>query len=233
MVTRLDNMNLPPAFEDKGVDGLISVIANKYKEDLVRNKRIPVGGEINDFFPLVHKALISKQLSENIDKDKMVLFVEEDPPEKIDTETITFYIQSRSPGQFAQGPAGTRTHTEVRHHIRNMETHNERPGETLVTAGKFYDNSIRFNVYAKTNKQARKRLIWFTKTMDQYLWYFEMSGYKVVERGVGDRERVEIENYGTVTKYPVSYYVRSEDILHFGLQELKQVVLATDVDLDG
>ena len=66
--------------------------------------------------------------------------------------------------------------------------------------------------------------------MDQYLWYFEMSGYKVVERGVGDRERVEIDGYGTITKYPVSYYVRSEDILHFGTQELKQVVLALDVE---
>jgi hypothetical protein len=223
-------MNLPPAFNNKGVDGIISFLVRKYQSDLAVNNKIPIGGEINEFFPLVHKALISKQLTENIDRDKMVLFVEEDPPEKIDTETITFYIQARSPGQFSQGPAGTGTHREVRHHIRSIKAHNDRPGETLVSAGKFYDNSIRFNVYAKTNKQARQRLIWFTKTIDQYLWYFEMSGYKVVERGVGDRERVEIDGYGTITKYPVSYYVRSEDIMHFGTQELKQVVLALDVD---
>lgn len=233
MVTRLDNLNLPPAFNDKGVDGVIGFIVRKYQNELEVNNRIPEGGEINNFFPLVHKALISKQLSENIDKDKMVLFMEEDPPEKIDTETITFYIQARSPGQYAQGPAGTKTHTEVRHHVRKIDSHPDKPGEHLVTTGKFYDNSIRFNIYAKTNKRARERLIWFTQTMDQFLWYFRMSGYGVIERGVGDRERVEIEGYGTVTKYPVSFYVKSEEIHHFGTQELKQVVLALDVDVDG
>lgn len=225
MVTRLDNMSLPPALSGIGLDGVVQLWMRQLVSSMVKNDRAPLGGEINDFFPLVHKALVSKQRTEGIKDEKMVLFVEEDPPEKLDTETITFYIQSRSPGQYSQGPAGTGTHKEVRFHIRAEEEHPDHPGEKLVTAGKRYDNNIRFNIYSKTNKQARKRLLWFTQLMDQYLWYFKMSGYQVVERGVGDRERVEIKDYGMVTRYPVSYYVGSEEIMHFGTQELKQVVI--------
>ena len=160
----------------------------------------------------------------------MVLFVEDLPPEPIDTEVITFYIQSRRPGPWAQGPAGSSGHKEVRHHIRAIEDHPDHAGEKLIVSGKFYENVVRFNIYAKTNKQARKRLLWFTQLMDQYLWYFRLSGFLVIEYGSGDREQVEIPEFGKVTKYPVSYFVRSEDVYYTGTQELKQVALITDIE---
>jgi hypothetical protein len=223
-------MNLPPDLRDLGTDGVIQVFMRQVREQMVDNNKFPSAGEINDFFPLVHKCIISKQRTENIADDKMVLFVEEDPPEKLDTETITFFIQSRSPGQWAQGPAGTSSHKEVRFHVRNVTEHPEHPGEKIVTSGKFYDNYIRFNVYSKTNKQARKRLLWFTQLMDQYLWYFALSGFKVIERGVGDRSKIEIKEYGKVTMYPITYYVKSEELVYTGTQELKQVVLSLDTE---
>lgn len=234
MASRLDNMNLPPDLKSGTLGGsdIIHLYMRQFQEDLVVNKRVAIGGEINDFFPLIHKAMVSRQRADGINDNKMVLFVEEDPPEKLDTEAITFFIQARSPGQWNQGPAGTVGHKQVRHHIRGIVEHPEHAGEKLVTIGKFYDNYIRFNIYAKTNKQARKRLLWFTRLMDQYEWYFRMSGYTTVEQGVGDRERIEIPEYGMVTKYPVVYFVKSEDLQHFGTQELKHVVLTATLEND-
>ena len=228
MVTRLDNLNLPPDLADSGVNGIVQIFMREVKDRMVTNGRFPQAGEINDFFSLVHKCIISKQRTENIADDKMVLFVEDDPPEKLDTETITFFIKSRSPGQFAQGPVGTNSHKEVRFHIRSVKEHPEHPGEQLVVSGKFYDNVIRFNIYAKTNKQARKRLIWFTQLMDQFQWYFALSGFKIIELGVSERERVKVQKEGEsymLTMYPVDYYIRSEELRYTGTQELKQVVL--------
>lgn len=229
MTTHLDNISLPPDLSSLDSEQLVVWYKSRFAHTEQEVARFPVGKEINDFFYLVHKALISKQRSEGLKDDKMVLFVEDDPLEKLDTEAITFYMLSRSPGQFAQGPAGFSTHKEVRHHIRRIQDHPEHPNEKLITFGKWYDNNIRFNIWARTNKQARDRLIWFTSTMDTYLWYFALSGFRVIEKGVGDRERLEIDGL-KVTKYPVSYYVRSEDVYHMGTQEMKQVIITVDVD---
>jgi hypothetical protein len=230
MVSKIDNMTLPPDLSQVSSEEIIRVHISRFAQRLEQPEEYPVAAELNEFFPLVHKALISKQRTEKIDDDKMVLFVEDDPPEEINTETITFYLQSRSPGQWSQGPAGAGGTKEVRHHIRDIKDHPEHPNEKLVTLGKFYDNYIRFNIYAKTNKQARTRLLWFTQMMGSYLWYFALYNYRVIEQGVGDRKRVDMEDGTKTTRYPVVYYVRTEDVYHTGTQEMKQVALMVDVD---
>jgi len=229
MAQRLDNMILPPDLENIDSQGLVKWYQQRFARDNRQISKYPQGRELNDFFPLVHKALTSRERTDNVDDNKRILFVEEDPPEKLDTETITYRIQSRSPGQFSQGPAGSATHKEVRHHIRDIVDHPEHPGEKLITIGKFYDNHIRFNVYARTNKRARERLLWFTSTMDSYLWYFALNGFRVIEKGVGDRERPEIEGL-TVTRYPLSYFVSSEDVRHLGTQEIKRILLTVSAN---
>jgi hypothetical protein len=96
--------------------------------------------------------------------------------------------------------------------------------------GRFYDNWIVFNIYAKTNKQARERLLWFEKVMDSFNWYFRIHGYRVVEDGVGSRERSKISEHTTVTKYPITYMVRTDDTYHVSTQELKEIVINVEVN---
>lgn len=232
MVSHLDNMNLPIDLSNITDDSIIQSHLRRFIETNRDSVRYPIGGDINEFFPLVHKALYSNQLANDVPIEKMVRFVEDDPPAELDTETITFYIQARNPGQYGQGPAGTQSHREVRHHIRNIKDHPDYPGEKIITLGKFYDNYIRFIVHARDNKTARQRLLWFTQTMDYYLWYFRMKGYLVIELGVGDRERIEIDGL-EVTIYPVTYFVQSEDLRHISTQELKQVILSLEITSDS
>ena len=184
--------------------------------------------ELNDFFPLVQKIILSRQNWERVPEDKRLLFLEDDPIEALDTEAVTFEIQSRIPGRFDQGPAGRGKIKEVSSHYRGERDHPDHPGEKLVVMGKFYDNWIRFYVYAKTNKEARKRLFWFEGLMASFEWFFRINGFRVVEEEVGRRERVEIDGV-VVTRYPVVYMVRSEDIHFYSAQKLKEVIISPSV----
>jgi len=224
MVQHLDNINqLPDLANEKSLD-IIETYVREVSEAVNTERQQPIGRDINSFFPLVHAAIKSKQNVERIADDKQVLFVEEDPPEKLDTETITFVIQERRPGQYGRGPAGANTHKEVSHHYRSIVDHPDHIGEKLVTIGKFYDNWVKFNIYARTNKQVRERGLWFSKLMSSYNWYFKASGFLVIEEGMGDRQRMTIDTH-EVTTYSLLYYVRSEDVSHFSSQELKKVSL--------
>lgn len=225
MVDKLDNLALPPSIDRTRLsDDEIQFAKDQYMARLKRDD-IPVAHDLNAFFRLVHFALQSKQSVEGIPSDKRLLFVEEDPPENIDTEAITFELYRRDNGSFSRGAPGQGTVKERTHHLRRIEPHPDHPGEELLTFGKFYDNWIDFNIYARSNKTARERLLWFEGMMGSYAWYFELFGFKVSYEGTSKRERVEIDGR-KITKYPVRYFVRTDDVYHVGYQELKDVAIA-------
>ena len=158
--------------------------------------------------------------------------MEDDPPEAIDTEAITFVINARMPGRYDQGTVGVGGIKELVPHARAINDHPEHPSEKLVTMGKFYGTWIGLNVYARTGKQALKRLLWLERVMDSYAWYFRLFGYRVIEEEVGNRMKVMIgenEDKLELVKYPMVYFVRSEDIFHVTSQELKKVLITTNV----
>jgi len=230
MVSRIDNITSVPDIEDPEVKVRYSEtecnrILRVYLETIQAQKQFSNGSELNDFFDLVHNAIISRQDSEGVLKSKRILFLEEDPPSEseIDTEAITFILRSRVPGRFDQGPAGTGRIKEVTGHQRSIIEHPEHPGEKLVTMGRFYDNWITFNVYARTAKVARHRLLWFERLMDAFTWYYRLHGFRVIEEGCGDKESINLGEL-EITKYPISYMVRTDDTFHISTQELKSVV---------
>jgi hypothetical protein len=236
MVQRSDNITAIPDIKKPGVSVYLSeaeasLLVDSYLSKFgSKDDRTSTSGyELNEFFVLVKDAIRTRQRSEGVPEDKTLLFVEEDPPEKIDTEAITFYLRSRLPGKADQGPQGPGGVREVRSHIRATREHPQHPSEKLVTMGRFYDNWIVFNVYAKTNKQARERLMWFEKVMDGFNWYFKAHGYLVIEDSVSSKERVKINDNTTVTKYPITYMVRTDDNYFISTQELKEIVINVEV----
>lgn len=222
-------VNYIPDFEGGGYvrlsDTEIDRNISRYILDLENREAAPRHGDINEFFPLVQNAVLSRQNYERVPEDKRLLFLEEDPPESLNSPAITFEISSRVPGRVDQGSAGVGNIKEVRPHYRGEREHPEHPGEKLVAMGKYYDNWIRFYIQTKTSKEARKLLLWFEKMMDGFNWYFRYNGFRVVEEGAGEKERIEIEGI-TLTRYSIVYMVRSEDVHHFSAQELKEVILS-------
>ena len=233
MVSRLDNITKVPPVEQLGThirlnESEINQRVATYLEQLKEIKRTPVSATIEEFFDLMRNVIISKQTFEGVPEDKLILFVEEDPPETIDTETITFFIKSRKPGLYSRGPAGATGVKEVTPHLRSIIDHPEAPSQKLVTMGRFYDNLLEFNIYARTSKVARERLLWFERTMDIYNWFFKLYSFTVVEMEVGNRERININGI-KVTKYPITYMVRTDDTFYFSLQELRELLIKINI----
>jgi len=234
MTTKLDNITKIPSIESTGTrvrynESQVELLVDRYLETLHTDKRTPASGaELDDFFALVQKAIFSKQAYEGVPEEMRILVVEEDPPETIDTECITFFLKSRLPGAFGQGAPGKAQVRELSPHHRATIDHPEAPGQKLTTMGRFYDNWITFNIYARTNKVARERLLWFERTMDIYNWYFKLFGFVVVEIQTEDRERPIIDELKT-TKYPITYMVRTDDTFHFSSQELKDIILEVEL----
>jgi hypothetical protein len=233
MVTRIDNITDLPNIQRTGTtvrleEANVDSIVRLHLEALNVDRRYPEGSEIKEFFELVQSAVVSRQNSEGVPEDKRVLCIADDPPEAIDTEAITFYVKARVPGKVDQGSAGAGRIKEVTAHVRSVRQHPDHPAEKLITMGRFYDNWVTFTVYAKTDKVALARMLWFEKTMDIYSWLFRLYGFRVVEQGVGDRDRFKIDET-TVTTYPMSYMVRTDDTFHYGTQELRDVLLNVSV----
>lgn len=185
--------------------------------------------DIKQFFSLVKEAIETRQDTEGVPVEKRILFLEDDPPETLDTEAITFFINRRIPGQFNQGPAGDGRIKEVSRHVRAIVDHPLHPGEKLVTLGRFYDNWVTFGIFAKTNKVALDRLIWFEHVMDSFNWFFRLHGFRVIEEGAGNRERIILDEL-PLTHYPVTYMVRLDDVFHYSTQELRSLVVTANVD---
>ncbi len=202
----------------------------KYIEDISAVKRPQAQFDgIMEFFELAQLAIRSREVSEKVPEKKRLLVLANDPPEEIDTEAITFFLSGRRPGQFSRGSAGNARVKEVVPHVRSIQQHPEHIGEKLITMGRFYDNYVAFHIYAKDDFTALKRVLWLENVMDSFRWFFRVHGIsQVIEEGVGDKTHVKIGEL-TLTKYPMSYFIRTEDTYQFGSQELKHVELNVNV----
>lgn len=191
----------------------------------VADVNVPQNATLLDFFELLQKAIRSKEASEGIPEQKRILALAKDPPEEIDTEAITFYLKSRMPGSISQGPATNAKVREVVSHVRSITDHPEHPGEKLVTMGRISDNIVGVNVYAQDDFIALKRVLWIENLIEGYRWYFRVHRVpQIIQLGVGEKEQITVGGL-LLTKYPMSYFVRTEDITQFGSQELISVEL--------
>lgn len=233
MVSKIDNIKIPNLGVGYNEEEAQRAIQN-YINDLDGLKSSPNPSDLLDFFPLVQNAVKTREEEDWLDhlvpdsQKKRLLLLEDDPPEAIDTESITWSLKARVPGRFDQGPAGQGRIKEVTGHVRSIVSHPEHPSEKLVSMGKFYGNWIQFNIYARDKRQALKRLLWFERVMDSFHWYFRLYGFRVIEEGVGDRAEVTVEDLKLI-KYPITYFIRSDDTYHITTQELKRVLVTTNV----
>jgi len=196
-------------------------IANLKKAEI----QVPTHNNLIGFFELLQNAIRCREATQKVPPGKGLLILAQDPPEEIDTEAVTFFLSAREPGLFGRGPMGAGGVQEVVPHLRSIQDHPEHIGEKLVTMGRAFDNLITLRVYARDDITALKRVFWLEDVIDSFRWYFRVHGiFQVLERAVGQKEQVTIGEL-LLTRYPMSYFVKTEDIYQFGSQELKKVEL--------
>jgi len=228
-ITRIPDIRANPRMSEAQIT---SMIENYISEVVNSAKSPPHAGDLEHFFELVQNSVWSRQAEERIPDDRRLLVLADDPPEEkeVDTEAITFYMDTRKSGAFGRTSAtgGSNVVREAVHHVRSVQQHPEHLSEKLVTMGRYFDNTVIFNTYARSDIQALRRLKWFEDVMDSFRWYFNLHRIKTVELEAHRVGKVIVGQL-PLAKYSVSYFVRTEDTYQFGSQELKRVVLNLDV----
>jgi hypothetical protein len=185
--------------------------------------------DLNEFFPLLAEVMRLQQSQDGIVEP--ILLTEEMPDidDNISGERITYSLHRRLPGVFEQvnqSLASNERRTRNRKAIlREIIPDPDNPGLMIHIYGQDYDNFVNFIVWARTNKVANDRAVWFENLMEEWRWYFEVSGIKMVsfeERGMDIR--LSPENRKVVGR-PFRYFIRTEKITIIREAALREIAI--------
>lgn len=189
---------------------------------------------INDFYGLVNQAIENKLALEGANEDADVFFTEEYSDIPQHQESITFSLVERRPGHFSEGAPTQGSVRNFKPILREVGKDPDNPGYMRATFGMWYDNIIRFTCWARTNRTANQRAIWFEELMEDYKWFFAISGVPRVLfwQRLEDTTRDITYQGSSTTKYygrPLEYFVKTEKIRVFTEKELENIILNVNV----
>lgn len=201
--------------------------------------------DINEVYELIRNVILDYHTRENKNSETKLDVVYENPDRRIgilsdgqvvyqtdiggainlDFEIISISLESRNPGMFSQGRPGE---SEIRNRkpiLRQIVEDPENPGYKRAIFGQWYDNEITLTCWARTNKEANARSLWLENVMEEYAWYFSISGVNrlMYQRRRGDKTTVINGNrfYGR----PLDYFVRTEKITETSQKKLEEIVI--------
>jgi hypothetical protein len=180
---------------------------------------------IVEFLDLVKDALDDYQNRTHIVGREKVIFTYEDPDKPIQFETISIGLERRQPGAFSQGPPLAGKVKNLRPILREEGHDPEEPGYRRAVLGYFHDNVMRITCWALTNKAANSRMLWLEEVMEQYTWYFRISG---INRFLYEKHAAPlVRTVGNVRLFgrPVDYFVRTETLRTVKEKELEVIYL--------
>jgi len=180
---------------------------------------------LNDFYLLVKRAIDDMELRASTPEDHKVTFTEENPDHKSESEVITFSLVHRQPGAFGKGAPFEGRTKNLKFRPRESLIDTENPTYKIQVNGYYYDNIVRFTCWARTNKEANARAVWFEDLMVEYDWWFKLQGMQRVifwERSTDIVTDVD-ENkwYGR----PINYFVRTEKLKAFSEKQIEEILI--------
>jgi hypothetical protein len=178
-----------------------------------------------EFYDLVRQAIGHLEDRASVPEENKVRYTEEEPDTNSSTETITFSLIKREPGQFGQGAPFGAQHRNLRPILREEFTDPTHAGYRVATTGYWYDNLVRFTCWARTNKVANARAEWFEDMMEEYTWWFRYNGVsRVIYWGRGTDIVTEVDGnkwYGR----PIDIFVKTEKVRVFTERELEEIFI--------
>jgi hypothetical protein len=202
----------------------------------VRNKGasyVPVNSSLKDFIDQVKELVDCNQQ----DKKNKVILVDDFSPNNIFEDptkpgsdvvaTIGYRLRKRAPGTTKGGNKPFNdARREVTPHLRAITTDDVgNPGAVTFNMGQWFDNELRFEIYARTNKEANEVAMWFENIMDlnrQFFAYRGIMKYYFLER---ESDTVVKEGDGTIHCRPMCYWVRTEKCYEITEQAINNIVI--------
>jgi hypothetical protein len=202
---------------------IVEKVMRQYDEDLQRDHGtyLPSGErmyqpkpaqDLDGLTDLLERIIGEQQNIEDTPEKNRVKFLEDFPPNPIETEVITFGLIKRMPASMSQGQHFNQKVREVKPHIRSIETDPSRPGYSVVTMGQKFENELALTCWAKTNKQVNRRVRWLEDTLKKWTWYIRYNGIDdFYFLGQDEDVLLKLDDSKNVLKgRPLRYYVRTE-----------------------
>lgn len=187
---------------------------------------------LGETYLLIKKVIDNIQTRANTPNNHKVIFTEEEPDEKLNNEIITFSLVQQLPGTFGQGSPNESKVRNQKLMYRESIIDPEHPGYRLGIFGKFFDNVVRFTCWARTNKEANKRVEWLEDVLDEYMWYFKQEGvdrFLFIERHADMSLNIQGNKwYGR----PIDYFIRTEKIKIFAEKRIEELLVKVKTSLE-
>src|SRR3990167_7231699 len=186
---------------------------------------------LNEFYLLVYNAIKShEQRTEIIDEAK-VHFTEEDIDYPKDKNIIvSFSLVQRLPGSFSSGPPFQGDVANWRPQLREEINDPNNPGYKRAIFGYWHDNEVKFTVWARTNKVANGKALWFENIMQEYSWYFMSQGVARLLFLKRSADMVIEINSAKLYGRPMHYFVRTETLTSISQKTIEQITIGSQVE---
>jgi hypothetical protein len=195
---------------------------------IARSRTIGNTKSLIEFYDLVNRAMTDYQARAGTTLINYVNFTEEDPSPKDTTEVISFSVVKREPGAYSQGAPFEGAVKNLRPITRESGKDPNNSDYRFAIQGYWYDNLIRFNCWARTNKQANERACWFEDFMEDYTWWFKLQGVnRVIFWGRGEDQVVDDDGNKWFGR-PLDYFVRTEKLRRFEEKKLEEILINLD-----
>jgi len=168
------------------------------------------------------------------DADLNVLW--ESPDKIAQLEAVTIKLTDRKPGSFektsAQSALSSRNTRTLAPILREEVEDSHNPGYKFAVLGYFFDNKVRLTCWARTVKQANERAIWLEDLLDEYRWYFSLSGLnRVIYLGRGSDALIDVDG-NRVYGRPIDLFVRTERTRAVRQKTLEQILVYAAAQLE-
>ena len=195
-----------------------------------KSKTLGATKSLIEFYDLVNRALTDYQARAGISLVNYVNFTEEDPDPKDTTEVISFRLIRREPGAYSQGAPFEGSVKNLKPIVRETGVDDDNSDYRFAIQGYWYDNLIRFNCWARTNKQANERACWFEDFMEDYTWWFKLQGVnRILFWGRGEDQTVDDDGNKWFGR-PLDYFVRTEKLRRFEEKKLEEILIKLDAN---
>lgn len=208
---------IPKGFPEKDPPIIISPQYSQILETVTRLPRSTTpfpAKNLNEFYDLTRQVIEDYERRENVIADGKVKFIEEEPDYPKDLNVIISYsLVRREPGAFGQNhPFEKGSIKNLAPILREEVEDIENPGYKRAILGYWHDNEVKFTVWARTNKVANDKALWFEGIMQEYSWYFTSHG--VARCLFLERKKDFVSEVDNNKMYgrPMHYFVRTETL---------------------
>lgn len=198
-------------------------------EVLERTKTPQPAKNIVEVMELIGQAIDDYQEREDKNADARVHYIYSKPDQESQLEAVTVELIDRDPGVMARTSLRERGGSDkirnLRPILRELAEDPDHPGYQRAVLGYFFDNTIRLTCWARSNKTALERGLWLEEVMEQYLWFFVLSGTNRIlydGRGPG---LIDSINNNKIYGVTLDYFVRTEKLRAVSQKKLEQIYI--------